>query len=185
MKLRYLLLPIFALLSLSACSGVRDELGLTKKAPDEFTVVTKAPLIRPPDYSLKPPRPGAPRPQAVPTRETARQALLGNTAPAAKGAGQPAANRSERIFLKRAGVDDVQPGIRTIIDREMTQVAQHGEGFAEQILFWQKKQPPGQVVDAGKEAKRIKEAQAKGQAPSGQGVPVIKRRKRALLQDVF
>ena len=185
MKLRYLLLPIFALLSLSACSGVRDEFGLTKKAPDEFTVVTKAPLIRPPDYTLKPPRPGTPRPQAVPTSETARQALLGNTAPARPQAERSSASRSERIFLKRAGVEQVQPGIRTIIDREMTQVAQKGEGFTDKILFWQNKRPPGEVVDAGKEAERIKEAQAKGQAPSGQGVPVIKRRKRALLENVF
>ncbi len=185
MKRRFLLLPVLAVLALPACSGVRYELGLTKKAPDEFTVVTKAPLIRPPDYTLKPPRPGAPRPQAVPARESARQALLRNTAPAAKPSDQPASSRGERAFLKRAGVDQVQPGIRTIIDREMTQLAHKGEGFTDKILFWQNKRPPGEVVDAGKEAARIKDAQAKGQAPSGQNVPVIKRRKRALLENVF
>ena len=31
-------------LSLSACDSIRREAGLTKQAPDEFAVVTKAPL---------------------------------------------------------------------------------------------------------------------------------------------
>ena len=47
-------------LSLSACDSLRREAGLTKQPPDEFAVVTKAPLIIPPDFNLHPPAPGAP-----------------------------------------------------------------------------------------------------------------------------
>ena len=50
-------------MSVSACGGARQALGLTKVSPDEFRVVTKAPLVLPPDYALRPPEPGKPRPQ--------------------------------------------------------------------------------------------------------------------------
>ena len=47
---------------LAACSG--DELtrtfGLTRDAPDEFQVTTRAPLSMPPDFTLRPPRPAPP-----------------------------------------------------------------------------------------------------------------------------
>ena len=45
--------------TLSACEGgIGDALGLGKKAPDEFAVVRSAPLTLPPDFTLRPPRPG-------------------------------------------------------------------------------------------------------------------------------
>src|SRR5579885_1352537 len=49
--------------SLGACSGVKKSLGIEKTPPDEFTVVARAPLELPPDYTLRPPRAGALRPQ--------------------------------------------------------------------------------------------------------------------------
>ncbi|MEL0015072.1 MAG: DUF3035 domain-containing protein, partial [Rhodospirillales bacterium] len=42
----------------AGCGSVKDELGLEKKAPDEFTVVRNAPLSLPPNYNLRPPKPG-------------------------------------------------------------------------------------------------------------------------------
>ena len=49
-------------LVLSGCSGARQTFGLDRKPPDEFSVVTRAPLAVPPEYQLRPPQPGAPRP---------------------------------------------------------------------------------------------------------------------------
>lgn len=44
-----------ALLALSACSTLtKEKLGMTKKAPDEFMVVPRAPLSLPPEYDLRP-----------------------------------------------------------------------------------------------------------------------------------
>ncbi|MGY8960888.1 MAG: DUF3035 domain-containing protein, partial [Alphaproteobacteria bacterium] len=54
--------------SLASCGGdskVGRILGYEKAAPDEFSVVKRAPLALPPDYGLRPPRVGAQRPQAV------------------------------------------------------------------------------------------------------------------------
>ena len=50
---------VVGLAALSAARRFRDEAGLTKQSPDEFAVVTKAPLIIPPNFNLRPPSPGA------------------------------------------------------------------------------------------------------------------------------
>ncbi len=39
---------------LSACGGVKDKLGLAKQSPDEFMVMSRAPLSLPPDYNDRP-----------------------------------------------------------------------------------------------------------------------------------
>src|SRR3954467_9125253 len=65
-------------LGLAACSG--DELtrtfGLTRDAPDEFQVTTRAPLSMPPDFTLRPPSPGARRPQELTEQQQAQAALV-------------------------------------------------------------------------------------------------------------
>jgi len=43
------------LLSVVSCgSATKEKLGLSKKAPDEFMVVPRAPLSLPPEYDLRP-----------------------------------------------------------------------------------------------------------------------------------
>lgn len=75
------------MLSLGGCTGnsVRDALGMGKRAPDEFAVVKREPLIIPPGYDLRPPRPGAPSVTAANADARARAAMTGS-APAAVGA---------------------------------------------------------------------------------------------------
>ena len=44
----------------NAMSQLSDEFGLGRSnGPDEFAVATRAPLSMPPDFSLRPPQPGA------------------------------------------------------------------------------------------------------------------------------
>src|SRR5688572_33350449 len=64
-------------LATGGCSGVKETLGLTKQSPDEFKVVSRAPLSMPPDYNLRPPTPGSARPQEGTPRDQAQQAVLG------------------------------------------------------------------------------------------------------------
>ena len=49
--------------------------------PDEFAVQRQAPLVIPPDYSLVPPAPGAPRPSDVSASQQAQEALFGPASP--------------------------------------------------------------------------------------------------------
>ena len=41
-------------LMLGACSTVKDKMGLAEQSPDEFMVMSRAPLSLPPDYTERP-----------------------------------------------------------------------------------------------------------------------------------
>jgi hypothetical protein len=97
---------------------VQDALGMGKRAPDEFAVVKRAPLIVPPEYDLRPPDPGAPRPNVGRTSDQARVALTGTQAgpsPAARiltgarpsAAGQPDAANDRTSVPAAALADDL------------------------------------------------------------------------------
>ncbi len=175
-------------MALPSCTGIKEQLGLTKSAPDEFTVVTKAPLIIPPDFTLRPPRPGASGPQDVQAREQARRALVGavedqsRTAP--ETAARPTHSRAETVFLKKAGTDKADPQIRTVIRRETLALAEKDSSFIRRLMFWRDGSGEEPVVDAKKEAERLREAVAKGEPPAESEVPVIER-KRSTFKRAF
>jgi hypothetical protein len=185
-------------LFLGGCSGVRDSLGLGKNSPDEFAVVKKAPLILPPDYKLRPPRPGAPRPTAVMPVDEARVAVFGKdgkvVSPGSQGQNillgnnRPAVPKSvgETALLGNAGADPSQANVRSVIRHETTSVADKGTSFSNKLMFWQQDKASGDVVlDAGKEAARLKKATAEGTPASMESLPVIRRKKQTLLGDLF
>ncbi len=191
------------MLGLAACDTFKEQVGLTKKAPDEFTVITKAPLVMPPDFSLRPPRPGAKGPQEIEPSERARAALLSGgkdgraTADQARQSGRntlaAAAGRTagvkptgaELLLLQKAGATDADSSIRQIVNRETSVLAEKDSSFADRLIFWQEKQPFGSTVDAGAEAKRLREAAAAGDAADKGTTPIIKRRKRGWLEGIF
>ena len=67
------LVLIGLLVGLTGCTGLRRAIGLDNVGPDEFAVESRAPLTIPPDFDLRPPQPGAPRPQETPAAEKARK----------------------------------------------------------------------------------------------------------------
>jgi hypothetical protein len=87
------LIPVALLaLALGGCEETRKSIGWDKNPPDEFRIVTRAPLSVPPEFALRPPAPGAPRPQEGTTIDQARGAVTGGRAPARPA--QPAAGPS-------------------------------------------------------------------------------------------
>ncbi len=64
-----------AILMLAACSDLRQALGMDRTGPDEFAVESRAPLTIPPDFDLRPPQPGAHRPQEVTAAEKAQKVI--------------------------------------------------------------------------------------------------------------
>ncbi|MEM7665489.1 MAG: DUF3035 domain-containing protein [Pseudomonadota bacterium] len=86
---------------LAACGGSGV---FNRDRPDEFAVQRQAPLVVPPDFSLTPPAPGAPRPAEGTAAEQALEALFG---------GPAARSEIERSTLDRAGA--AAPSIRSTV----------------------------------------------------------------------
>lgn len=144
-------------LGLSGCGTTRNALGMQKVTPDEFRVVTKAPLVVPPDYSLRPPAPGEPRPQELQPESAARTALLGQRESEVRSDG-------EKLLVARAGSDRADPLIRYVVDDEFGDLAHKEKSFADRVMFWRKDAPaqPGAVdntstpIDTAAEEEKIK-----------------------------
>lgn len=184
-------LVLLSAVLLTGCEGTKQALGIGKKeGPDEFTVITKAPLIIPPDFSLRPPTPGQKGPQDILAENSAKAALLGNqpnTAPVTHSDAVAAGvSTGELALLRQAGAENVDPNIREVVDTETAVLAENDETFMEKIMFWQEQPPFGTVVDPVKEKKRLQENAALGESPAaGPETPIIERRKRALLEGLF
>ena len=175
-------------IGLSGCGEARQAFGLERNVPDEFAVVSRAPLSLPPDYNLRPPQPGAPRPQEPTTRQAAQRVVLAS----AQSQAEPLSPRptrgvssGESVILARAGTDMADPGIRRTVDEETASLMRADESFVDSLLFWQAPPPPGTVVDPRLEAQRLATNAATG-VPLNEGdVPTIERRDREPLEGVF
>ena len=176
-------LALLAGLALSGCGDARKALGYDKAPPDEFRIVTRAPLSLPPDYALRPPTPGAARPQDQTSPEAARSALLG--APAARPAAPAGASAGEAALLAKVGTPRTDPRIRELVDRESTAIADADRSFFDRLVFWQKPPEPGSVVDPQREAQRLRENQALGRTVTDGDTPTIRRRKKGALEGIF
>lgn len=173
-------------LAVSACGGFRENLGLTKQSPDEFRVVSRAPLTLPPDYNLRPPEPGAPRPQVGSASQQAERAVFANSQNAAvqQQASSPR-TAGEQALLSAVGADQANPDIRLIVDRETRQINAESERFVDVLVFWNTQPPAGTIVDPVAETRRLQENAALGQPPTTGPTPQIERRRRAPLEGLF
>lgn len=174
--------------AVAACGdGIRESFGLDRRSPDEFMVTSRAPLSMPPEFALRPPQPGVPRPQEGTTRQRAQQAVFGMAEEPATAADFEASGLSTgaSTLLANAGATRVDPGIRQVVDQESTELAIADDNFIDRLMFWQDQPPSGLVVDAEAERARLAAAAATGQ-PLNQGeVPTIERRRRAPLEGIF
>lgn len=184
---------------LTACDGqeMRSAVGLTRSAPDEFVVVSRPPLSVPPDFTLKPPRPGEQR-EAESTRAQARQLLL-KSDPAATSTIETLEPASEKVetaldpiissdakssaeatLLNKLGAEKADPEIRSKLG---------GDSVAEKDLSKEKtlydriiKSETGDepVVDAKKEADRIRTNKETGKAINEGDVPNVEQKKSVI-----
>ncbi len=127
--------PIRILLAVSAvaflasgCSSLGGG-GGGRNAPDEFAVVTKAPLTLPPDYALQPPRPGETRPQELSPSERARQLIIGDSS------AEPPTD-GELTLLRMAGALNADANIRDLLGAENGGLVHKDADLANRILFW-------------------------------------------------
>jgi hypothetical protein len=146
-------------LALSGCFGGRKG-AVPGVLPDEFRIQARQPLSLPPEYALRPPTLGKPRPQDLQPESAARAALVG----------QPVTDRGasegERLLLGHAGVDASMGNIKAVIDDEYGDIAYKSPSFADKVLFWRKDKAETQTpitqvsgsnvaIDPAAEARRI------------------------------
>src|SRR5208283_5335621 len=60
---------------IAGCGDFKKTIGLEQTLPDEFAVESRAPLTIPPDFDLRPPQPGASRPQEKSADQQAEQII--------------------------------------------------------------------------------------------------------------
>ena len=180
-----IILPIL----LIGCSSARDIVGLGKQSPDEFEVVTRAPLSLPPDYGLRVPIPNISRTQEKSVRDSAddlissigsssRQKLsrrnqLGATSPA------------EDAILGRAQARSSDDSIRAKLSSDNKTISGTDKKLIDKIIFWQGAEKPGAILDPEKESKRIKDLKSDGKTIANGDVPVIERADWGLLDGLF
>jgi hypothetical protein len=155
--------------------------GLTRDSPNEFTVTTQAPLSMPPDYALRPPEPGAPRPMEQTEAKQAEEALAPQTALLAPQSGL---SPGQQALVQQAG-PPATSGIRQEVNQEARAQAAASNSFMNHLLFWRRSTPPGVVVDPQKEAQRLREDSALGQSPEIGDTPIIQPRKKGWFEDLF
>ncbi len=76
---------------------------MDRVGPDEFAVESRAPLTIPPEFDLRPPQPGAPRPQEVTAADRARRVI--DTA----GPGEPGKQTTAGLRIPAGGAGGPQP----------------------------------------------------------------------------
>ncbi|MGF1462792.1 MAG: DUF3035 domain-containing protein [Maricaulaceae bacterium] len=156
-------------LTLSGCAGLAQAAGASKVAPDEFRVVSKAPLIVPPEYNIVPPTPGARRRVQLSAPGQAQSALFG-------GQGEGTATEGEKLFVAKAGGDIAPGNIREVVANDAGGVVYKNPGFADRILFWRDADPKiddaAVALDPDLEARRLREAELAAAATGGDPVEI-------------
>jgi hypothetical protein len=175
---------VMAVALLGGCGDTRKMLGMDKTVPDEFKIISRAPLSLPPDYGLRPPQPGAVRPQERTIPERALAAVTGTTASQLPPPTSTVSS-GETAFLAHVGADRAVPGIREQLDRENSALTDADTTFLDKLMFWRAPVDTSPVVDAQRESQRLRENAALGKATTDGDVPTIRQRKKALLEGIL
>jgi hypothetical protein len=144
-------------------------------------VTTRAPLSLPPDYNLRPPRPGAPRPQEQSEQKQAEEILVPQSALAGPNTG--AASPGQSALLQASG-PDAPPDIRRRVDRD-ARMDKPDDGFIDQLLYWRKSDNSASVVDPAAEAQRVKANAALGMSQDTGTTPIIQEKRKGWFQSLF
>jgi len=177
-------------ISVAGCDTLRQAAGQDKQSPDEFAIVTKAPLVIPPDYNLRPPTAGAaPTNQLAPT-QAAQAALFTADAATVAASLPPSMSTGERYLLVNAGVQNADPAIRQEIASDAASTRAGDESFTNSLLFGSSTPAADPAVNADAEARRIDAQKAGGAASPSAAAPAApqpppEEKKGSWLDDLF
>ena len=170
-RARFSFIPVFMALALTAlavsgCStwtDVKRGLGMEKVVPDEFDVTTNAPLAIPPDYTLRPPKPGsAPTQQVSPTTQAQETVFRAGDAKLDTLPPDKSRSAGESALLQDAGANNAPKDIRQLVKND-NQTAYGSSTLTQRLLFWRSEPAhPDQTLDPTAESERLREFGANG-----------------------
>jgi len=150
---------------LGACGGntVKDVLGIDRRAPDEFRVVSRPPLSVPPQFDLRPP--GVDGASTSESRDKAQSLVRGGDAAAPvnlKPAKNPGGSAADSMFLEKAGAANANPNVK----QELAEKKINDQLEKEDRSWWEKISPGSDkkepVVKAEGEAERLQKNKEEG-----------------------
>lgn len=173
------LIAVMGLL-LAGCSGLRDQLGLDRHSPDEFTVVKRAPLSLPPEYSLRPPNADGTTPLGsaqTSTQDQARAAVFGTQDGSSD---ENTKTSAEDVFLNKVGTGSSNADIRRVLDEESGYIVLENRSTVDKILGRSGATTQDSIIDATAESERLKSNKESGRPITSGDVPVIEKKKSTL-----
>ncbi len=193
---------------------VKETLGIGQKAPDEFRVVSRPPLSVPPQFNLRPPSNNATSPTVIPADKQAKSIITGSQETVngdsrsvdtavipVDSAALPSAtteknkksqnianenkSASESQFLQNIGVDKADPKVRDDLTQQKLaeQETQEEDGWWSKVSKTNSKKDT--LVDAKKEAERIKANKAKNKPVTEGETPDVKDKDHGVLGNIF
>ena len=127
-RLVFSLIFILNISLISGCgSELSDVLGTNKLPPDEFTILTKPPLIVPPEYNLRPPAEGEIRPSVQQPNRQLQSILFGQNQ-------TDDFSSSEISLMTGSDVAEAIPNIKEVLDSEMRDVEEVSSNLESQVL---------------------------------------------------
>ncbi|MEL6478586.1 MAG: DUF3035 domain-containing protein [Pseudomonadota bacterium] len=137
-----------------------DALSQKQKGPDEFSVISRAPLVMPPSRQLPEPSPGTVSPLDPNPQRAAIAALTGRgDSFAASTAGVSA---GEQVLLESANAAAASPDIRILIEQERIEAEENAE-YEPPTIFEvlggpEKTFDEEDVIDPNAESRRLQQA---------------------------
>ena len=161
-------IPIAIIFLLYGCGGVKQKVGLIKKAPDEFQVYENKPLSVPPNFELRPPLEGA-----IVDDEDANKNIIFSD----ENKTDEKLTFSDEILLITVGKNETKENIRKIINDE-NHLETLDKSVIDKILdfeavFELKDNEQSGEIDPVKEKERIEKLQKEGNIIKGNNDAII------------
>jgi hypothetical protein len=149
LKIYFILTCIILLLN--SCGGVKEKIGIIKKAPDEFQVYESKPLSVPPNFELRPPAEGE-----ILANENDESIIFIDENNIDKNL-----TLSDEILLISLGEKEIEKNIRKIINDENS-IQEVDKSLLDKIInfepiFEGKTNKESEIINAVEEKKRIED----------------------------
>ena len=161
-------------------------LGQNKQSPDEFAVLSQAPLSIPPNFTLRPPEPGAKRPQQISKKNNIKRIVFKSKAAKAMSTtpiiGGVSGEKSLRNLL---GTSSANSDIRRLLNEENRELIYTDQRLINKLLKWPSGSATESLLDAAAESERIKTNLDSGKPINEGETPSIKKRGNNFIKNLL